>query len=98
MSELQQSGGNTVRNTAGLMPAWKPGQSGNPNGRPKRKPFAEEVIRQATPEKIEAAVKVLFAQMARGNLLAMRIFIEILDGKDVKDTEPTQVITNVMLT
>jgi len=23
------------RNTSGLMPAWKPGQSGNPKGRPK---------------------------------------------------------------
>ena len=27
-------------NRKGLMPAWKPGQSGNPSGRPRRKPVS----------------------------------------------------------
>ena len=33
------SGTNTDKNTDNLKPAWKPGQTGNPNGRPK---IAEE--------------------------------------------------------
>ena len=34
------------RNTAGLKPAWAPGQSGNPNGRPKgsRNKLAEDFV------------------------------------------------------
>lgn len=42
------------RNTSGLKP-WKPGQSGNPSGRPKTKPITDEYFRladQPIPEKL----------------------------------------------
>lgn len=35
---------NSAANTRGLKP-WKPGQSGNPNGRPKRKPLTDALLR-----------------------------------------------------
>ena len=39
MPDAQNSAANTAR-TRGLKP-WKPGQSGNPGGRPKKKPLTE---------------------------------------------------------
>jgi hypothetical protein len=34
-------------NKANLRPPWKPGQSGNPSGRPKRRPITDSYIEQA---------------------------------------------------
>ena len=37
-------------NSANLRPPWKPGQSGNPSGRPKRRPITESYIEMADQE------------------------------------------------
>jgi hypothetical protein len=40
--EIQpEDGQNTANNTSGLRPPWKPGESGNPGGRPKTKLITE---------------------------------------------------------
>lgn len=44
---MAQVGGNTAKNTVGLCPPWKPGQSGNPSGRPRSLAL---VIRQMTKQ------------------------------------------------
>lgn len=44
-----------ARNTVGLKPPWKPGQTGNPNGRPKK---VQQIIDRAQ-EHAEAALDAL---------------------------------------
>ena len=42
-------------NSENLQPAWKPGQSGNPSGRPKRRPISDayaEYLQRPAPEKL----------------------------------------------
>ena len=46
-------------NQKGLMPAWKPGQSGNPSGRPHTKPISDRyayVAEETLPETPQATV------------------------------------------
>lgn len=45
-------------NTAGLKP-WKPGQSGNPNGRPKMTPEARQALADLVPKAVRALGRVL---------------------------------------
>lgn len=39
---------------------WKPGESGNPNGRPRNKSFAEYVRKKVNPNEIIAGVEKIF--------------------------------------
>jgi len=74
--DSEQDGGNTARNTAGLRPPWKPGESGNPSGRPKRKPITDAYIRllnEPIPGDKEGRT---FA-----DALAQKILKEALNGK-----------------
>lgn len=45
---MSDHGANSARNTAGLRPPWKPGQSGNPSGRPKRQDAFRALCRDVT--------------------------------------------------
>lgn len=79
-------GRNTVANTAGLMPPWKPGQSGNPNGRPKVKPFRDavrRVIAEAGDDKdmLKAVAAALLAKGMDGDVSAIKEIADRLDGK-----------------
>ena len=79
-----------------LKHTWKPGESGS-NGRTRRKPYEEEVIRQATPDKVEELVKSLFKYALGGDMKAMLIIIELLDDrKTVNKIDIHE--SNVMLT
>lgn len=44
------------RNTSGLRPPWKKGESGNPKGRPKN-PFKEAIEKAIPPAKFAEAIK-----------------------------------------
>jgi hypothetical protein len=38
---------------------WKPGQSGNPSGRPKQNPLAQELARAYTEQAVQALAEIL---------------------------------------
>jgi len=73
---------------------FKPGQSGNPKGRPKGTPGLASVVRAATAErvtivengkrksvsKLDAAVKQAVNQAAGGDHRAMRMLVDLIRG------------------
>jgi len=61
---------------------WKPGESGNPNGRPKKGETLTDALRELT-DKEELAQKLL--ELAReGNLNALRYIYDRIDGRPVE--------------
>ena len=78
-----EHGGNTERNTAGLRPPWKPGESGNLSGRPKRKPltdaYAALLDKPITPDmarQLKLDESTTYAQV-----IAMSLVREAVKGK-----------------
>ncbi len=53
--------GNTPKNTTNLSTLWKPGVSGNPNGRPRIDPAVKEAARALTLDAIAALQDALSA-------------------------------------
>jgi hypothetical protein len=99
-------GNDTVKNTVskypdsrkrGLLPPWKPGDSGNPGGRPRRKPISdryEAIAEILLPEKdrkrmklprgatyADAAAFQQFLAALDGDTTAMREIREAIEGK-----------------
>ena len=90
-------------NRKGLMPAWKPGQSGNPSGRPRRKPVSgryEFMCEVPLPESIrkklgleagatygDALSLMQFRSALNGNTGAAREIREAIEGKAAIHTE-----------
>ncbi len=56
------------KNTSGLMPPWQPGQSGNPSGRPKKRPVTDEYF-QLLNEPIPEKLRLQFNQSAGEEVL-----------------------------
>jgi hypothetical protein len=89
-------------NTKGLMP-WKPGQSGNPSGRPRTKPIsdryayiAEEKLPESVRKKLgleagatygDALSLMQFRSALNGNTGAAREIREAIEGKAAIHTE-----------
>jgi len=75
--------------TAGIKPySWKPGQSGNPSGRPKRQPIIDElrkVLDQGTDVPGETVADRLAALLvkhaSKGNGQFMKLILEYVAGK-----------------
>jgi hypothetical protein len=81
---------------------WKPGQSGNPGGRPKKRPiteryaqFAEAPVEEKTRKALklpkgatlaDAAVKRAYQEAVDGNLDALKEIREAIEGKVDKAT------------
>ncbi len=63
---------------------WKTGQSGNPGGRPKWKPIHEGLLHLVTPEVGEVLASKLIVEAGRGNMTAMNILLDRLEGKVVQ--------------
>lgn len=68
--------------------AWQPGQSGNPNGAPKRAKLWREAIDRAIkrreekdPQALEKLADKLLAAVASGDIAAMRELGDRVDGK-----------------
>lgn len=100
----EEKGENTTRNTKRKLPEaleknlWQPGQSGNPGGRPKRKPISdlyEEILNDpAELEKIRAAV---VKALTRGNMAMVLQLKEMSDRVEGKVTQPIEADVNVNL-
>ena len=80
------------------MPFQK-GQSGNPNGRPKLEQSVTNVIRRLLSEKqdgktrAEAIATTLLDLAAAGDVNAIRVVLERVDGKVVQPIEQTGTLT-----
>lgn len=63
---------------------WQPGQSGNPSGRVRSKPFSEALNRalaQGDPERLRRLAEVLLDKAADGDMAAIKEVADRLDGK-----------------
>jgi hypothetical protein len=62
-------------NRKGLMPAWKPGQSGNPSGRPRMQPISDRyahIAEEKLPESIRKKLR-LGPGATYGDAIALRL-------------------------
>lgn len=82
--------------TDGLMPPWRPGQSGNPKGRPKKHSMkaALDATIDAKPEILQALISKGIQEALKGDFRFWREIFERLDGKvptpvDVTATDAT---------
>ena len=63
---------------------WKPGQSGNPSGRPKRKPLTDALIRvlaKLNDEELETLMTEPVKKMAAGDIGALKEIADRVEGK-----------------
>jgi len=60
---------------------WKPGQSGNPAGRPKSKPFKDALAAIIKEVGLEGAARALVAKANEGDIPALRELADRMDGK-----------------
>jgi len=94
--------GNNVENkanprTAGLRP-WKPGQSGNPSGRPHKKPVTEMYERiLADPKALKALEGAIKKSLSRGQMAMVLQLREMTDRVEGKVTLPIQADVTINL-
>ena len=72
-----------MSNTGNLKP-WRPGQSGNPGGRPKKKLIDDALEELLSANDSELAVLIahkLLAKAKRGELKAIQLIAERVEGK-----------------
>lgn len=69
---------------------WKKGESGNPNGRPPAGRAFAEALRVIGEEKgnLEAVAAKVWELARDGDLRAIKLLAERLDGKPIKGEEP----------
>lgn len=101
--EVLPPGAASARSLGNLKPPWKPGQSGNPKGRPKSKSFKgalNKAIDEADGDKslLELIAKSLINQALAGDVRAIKEIANRLDGKvgpavvdDVEDEPVSEV-------
>ncbi len=90
----QNSEGNSeagkARRLANLRPPFKPGQSGNPGGRPKRRLIDEalkELLLTQDSKAAEAIARALVGKAKRGNLKAIQLTAERVQGRPKQAVE-----------
>jgi len=77
----RQTVGHTVNaplRTRGLRPPWRPGESGNPKGRPSHRKLFEEVLARAVTENAEAIVDALVSRALDGDGRMMTALLDRL--------------------
>jgi hypothetical protein len=87
-------------NTKGLIP-WKPGQSGNPSGRPRVQPISDRyahIAEEKLPENIRKKLK-LGPGATYGDAIALRTFQAALEGdiaatREVRDSGVSATLLN----
>jgi hypothetical protein len=77
--------------------SFKKGQSGNPNGRPKKIPELNKLLSEIDEQDYQAVINKLVAKAKAGDTRAAEVILERAFGK-AKDNEgkPTQMIINVL--
>jgi hypothetical protein len=60
---------------------FKPGQSGNPGGRPKRKPITEALEKVFTPEQCLAVAQALLKKAKKGSISHVQEAANRLEGR-----------------
>lgn len=71
---------------------WKPGQSGNPSGRPKKKPITEMYERLlADPKNIEAIEAAVAKALSKGQMAMVLQLKEMTDRVEGKVSQPVEV-------
>lgn len=69
---------------------FKPGQSGNPSGRPKKKPITELLEQIANDPKAMAKIKAaLIEHLIRGDIPTVNLMADRLEGKVTQTLEHT---------
>lgn len=97
-------GGNTEENTKRELPEalrqnlWQPGQSGNPSGRPKKKPISElyEAI-LGDPEELAKIRAAVIKSLTKGNMAMVLQLREMTDRVEGKVTQPIEADVTVNL-
>lgn len=83
---------------ANLRPPWQPGESGNPGGRPKRKPITELYEKLLNDPKalkeLEVSLRKIIKKANVGTVMQMREMTDRLEGKV---TQPIQADVTVNL-
>ena len=78
-----------ARRLANLRPPWQPGESGNPSGRPKKKPITEMYERILDdPEAIAEIEKALKSALRKGQMAMVLQLKEMTDRVEGKVTQP----------
>jgi len=87
--------------------AWKPGQTGNPAGRPISRPFLDAVARAITQDdgkRLRACAETLLDLAAKGEPWAVQMLADRLDGKasqeitvkrEVRDMSLDEILTEL---
>ena len=68
----------TARRLANLRPPWRPGESGNPAGRPSNRKLFEEALGRAVVEHAEAIVEALVRRAIEGDGRMMTALLDRL--------------------
>lgn len=81
-------------NRQNLRPAWKKGQSGNPNGRPKLPSIRDAIARILADEAdgrtaLDEVLAALFARAKQGNIRAAEVLLDRAYGKTTQHTDLT---------
>ena len=77
---------------------WKPGQSGNPNGRPQKKPVTEMYERIfSNPKNIAAFEKSIVRALSKGQMAMVLQLKEMTDRVEGKVTQPIEADISVNL-
>ena len=77
---------------------WKPGESGNPSGRPKKKPITdihERIL--SNPEHLAAIELATVNALKKGNMAFVLQLREVTDRIEGKITQPIEANLNVNL-
>lgn len=74
-----------------LRPGWKPGQSGNPKGRPPGVPDKRGRFRRAIQDKGEELVKVVLDAALAGDMAALKLCLDRLAPPLRPSAEPVQI-------
>ena len=60
---------------------WKPGQSGNPGGRPKTKIFTEALKKLIAERGPDESANIIYSKMLTGDVSAWNAIADRVDGK-----------------
>lgn len=67
---------------------FKPGQSGNPGGRPKKKPLTEALMEALdNPEHLKQVIEGILAKAKKGDVAAFAAIRDTTEGKPVESHE-----------